>query len=93
MMDAMTSRSSEDRPAEEVCRCETSPMMIEQLFHYYYSRAPFPDSPAAHSNIAELMRENLIEPPHSGSKELYRLTARGEAYVNALLNLPLPQRK
>jgi len=67
-----------------------TPMQLDQLLHYYYSAEPYPSSEAADANIQDLIEHGLILPYSGSVAYLYHVTKRGEAYVNTMLELPLP---
>lgn len=69
-----------------------TPLQIELLLHIYARRGPLNlPMPVHHEAIEGFKKDRLIEmtEPVTGEHP-YRLTERGEAYVQALLSLPLP---
>lgn len=73
-----------------------TPLQIEIMLHYYscitdYRHGSGYDvSPAAHESIDgfiknEMLRRKLLSPP------VYEITLRGKAYVEALMNMSLPE--
>lgn len=72
-----------------------TPLQIEILLHYSYGATDFRDgdfsAPAVRSaiNVFKDM-EGMLEVDHTTGNRAYRLTARGQAFVNHICNLPLP---
>ena len=72
-----------------------TPLEISILLHYHYSAEDYQQGDFATQAVREAMdkfrdQEELLE-FHVGSKRrTYRLTPRGEAFIKAILALPLP---
>jgi hypothetical protein len=74
-----------------------TPLMLEVLLHAYYAAERFPrfNAPAYHEAVRRLTRDGLIEAT-SGREQannpgwMIRTTEKGNVYVKALLNVPLP---
>lgn len=72
-----------------------TPLQIEILLHYYaisedYREGDF-SAPAVRDAIDEFRHElNLLELDASDGEREYKLTRRGEFYIESLLKIPLP---
>lgn len=76
-----------------------SPLQIEILLWYHARACDFRDGEMTATAVRDaidnfLKGDNLLEPigsaRNAGDHRTYRLTARGEFYVEALMTLPLP---
>jgi hypothetical protein len=75
-----------------------TPLHWQMLLHYYAIAEPYASGHPGHANslvvkayTADLLESELIRPdPTSGSG--YRATDRGEALVDHITNLPLPEK-
>lgn len=73
-----------------------SPLQIEILLHYYCRSGDYRENDFSAPAVREAIdnfrgREDMLCPCESGSRS-YRLTERGQAFVDALQRLPLPRR-
>lgn len=76
-----------------------TPLQIKMVLHYYAIAEPYALLDPAHANSdavctqrALLCSDGLIE-AIAGSPSGYRITPRGEAYVDAVCATPLPVSK
>ena len=71
-----------------------SPLGIEILLHYHCiasdHRACVENVPIWPEIRDWLLKEGLVKTPSKVSSRTYDLTERGEVYIRALLNTPLP---
>lgn len=66
-----------------------TPLQIQMMLHFHYSRAPFPfPSHAASEALHWFRAEGLVQEPVD--VDCVRLSPRGEAYVQFLTTMPLP---
>jgi hypothetical protein len=72
-----------------------SPFQIHILLHYYACVDDYPHPQRIVEEAAEpLLLEGLLVrriPAQEGPNNLYRCTEKGEFYVDALCNLPMPK--
>ncbi len=71
-----------------------SPLKIRIMLHYYAIPRPYDGTARAGQFISELVADGLlasaiVSSPQPGDRD-YNLTPRGEAYVEALIEMPLP---
>lgn len=68
-----------------------TPVQLEVLLHHYYCPQPLScPSRAQHDAQRYLLGEDLITSRDAGASGAYETTDRGRAYVQALMELPLP---
>lgn len=68
-----------------------TPLQIGMMLHFYCRPFPYPVwSPAAHEALEWFRAEGLVIAP-AGDLDNIRLSKRGEAYVEFLQALPLPE--
>lgn len=80
-------------------RCGLTAGAVELLIHTFYT--PFKSGierdgdSASDRSFAELVNEGLVCPRETGDHEhsRFKVTERGEAFVLAILDLPLPVQK
>ena len=70
-----------------------TPYELEILMHYHTSSSAFPrhHAPAFISTVNALEGMNLLQP--TGEHLCFVTTARAIAYIDHILNLPLPEQK
>jgi len=73
-----------------------TPLQITMMIHYHAINEPYAmrqpehaNSPAVREQTQDLADAGLIE-PSTRSDSGWRSTAKGQAYIEALCNLPLP---
>ena len=77
-----------------------TPLHIDILIHYHVSSTEYGkefnnfDAPAVKDAINWMIGANLIEAEHDVACErAYRTTDKGAFYIDAICNLPLPQKR
>lgn len=80
-----------------------SPLTLRIILHYSYSPVEFPnmESPEVRKEVENLVKHGILEPelitelfePHTGQPKPaeWKLTNKGKAHVNQVLNIPYPQ--
>jgi hypothetical protein len=69
-----------------------SPADLRLLLHYYAipSDPPEATGEAGRLRLTDLLVHELIVPRHADHGPTYELTQKGEAFCEALMNVPLP---
>lgn len=67
------------------------PCELEVLMHYYVSPAVFPriTSPAVKETVFHFLADDILET--SDKEDIYRVTAKGKAFIRMILDTPYPK--
>lgn len=73
-----------------------TPLAIQMLLHFHSKPTKYPgiENDAQQACLSEFLRDDLINPgqlDQGNFDEPIRLTDRGQAYVNMLCSMPLPE--
>jgi DNA-binding PadR family transcriptional regulator len=71
-----------------------TPNDIEVMLHCYISPEPHPrqDAPAVQDSLQRCLLKGLIVRKEEGPDDVYEVTEGGRLYIEALRNVPLPER-